>query len=798
MVSKAKIAIGVGILVGTLIVVAIVLGALGGTGKLSSDGSSSTSSASSSSSKKAVITLFIPSPLKLSSSEVPMNVSSTNVVTPLTFTTSNSSVAVAKYNTLYLISGGTTVITAHQAAGLGYSIADDVSISVTVANDIMSGRYVLQSNTQGSRNTNQTLPFNELFLWQDNSPANSISYVFTNTNVSAPALEHYGQMYNEYDNFYDIPSSMNVAISGIDFAMGYGDFTGRALKIFGTTSGGTEVLLWQMPDRAPGVVFANIYQSITPTSVTRLRYHAKGNGFPIYARLRGDFNNITMAPLPPRQVYPLKQLFGVNTHVWDWLDPNNAQTVNPLKLSVLSQFKGLIRVYIDWQILMPINQTVGPYFEGSIHGGWAIDSIFRAAHEHGLTAHPCLKTVPNWMKDTYNGNNGADTAELPPKFYADPKGSPSSYDLISQVHFQIAARYGTNKNIADNLIWINPNPIGGWPEAPYTQIRKGLNWTSFTEIDNERDKWWKGEVAFQKGSEFAAMCSAIYDGHKNTMGPGRGVKNADPNFNVMPGGTASMAPDYYRGFVEWSIANRGYKANGQVDLPCDYLVFHNYIGQAAQYQGDSDQGLPLEAVGFSNYDLLYENTARYMNGLPIILNEIGYDYVSPSPFYAPPTATKDNLSVIGDWMIRLMLLYSSRGMAYLSAYQMVDDGAYGQFGSMGLVNGSDFSKRPLTYYMQQTAQIMGDSHFVKYIALNDKNRYVLKFQQNKDLFYVGWMGTMNDSISTFNLPLFNANISIYTLTSGVEHAPSQSVQVSNNMYTMSLTETPIIVKVSLS
>lgn len=48
--------------------------------------------------------------------------------------------------------------------------------------------------------------------------------------------------------------------------------------------------------------------------------------------------------------------------------------------------------------------------------------------------------------------------------------------------------------------------------------------------------------AYVSPAEMAAMLSAAYDGHEGRLGPGVGIRTADPTMKVVMGGMASQSP----------------------------------------------------------------------------------------------------------------------------------------------------------------------------------------------------------------------------------------------------------------
>ncbi len=165
------------------------------------------------------------------------------------------------------------------------------------------------------------------------------------------------------------------------------------------------------------------------------------------------------------------------------------------------------------------------------------------------------------MLETYPADK-RDNENVPVQFGKD-FFNPASYIEQAKVAFQFAARYGSNKNINPALLSVNNKP--GKDRNDVNTVKAGLGTIKYMECDNERDKWWKGRKAYQTAYEYAANLSAFYDGNKNTMGKGVGVKNADPNMKVVMAGTALPSTEYLKGMVDWCRTHRGYNADGTVN-----------------------------------------------------------------------------------------------------------------------------------------------------------------------------------------------------------------------------------------
>jgi len=202
----------------------------------------------------------------------------------------------------------------------------------------------------------------------------------------------------------------------------------------------------------------------------------------------------------------------------------------------------------------------------------------------------CLKTCPNWLQETYPANKR--DAENVPMPYGANKAKPASYILQAKVAFQFAARYGSNKQINKALLKIDSSQR--WTADGINQQLTGLNTVKYIECDNERNKWWKGDKAHQTAEEYAANLSAFYDGHKGILGKDIGIKTADPDMQVVMAGLAKTDVNYVKGMIEWCRINRGYKADGSINLCFDVINFHLYDNDHLDHHDQATQGIAPE------------------------------------------------------------------------------------------------------------------------------------------------------------------------------------------------------------
>src|SRR5690606_18787840 len=150
-------------------------------------------------------------------------------------------------------------------------------------------------------------------------------------------------------------------------------------------------------------------------------------------------------------------------------------------------------------------------------------------------------------------------------------GDPFSYELISDYSFQFVARYGHNE-VADNLLRTT--------EA--SPKKSGLGLIRYFENWNEPNGWWGNPTEHFTPYQFAAFCSASYDGHLNQMGEGFGVKNADPNIKFVFGGLAELSLSYVQAMKLWSDQYRS------GSFPADVINLHHYCNTVGKQHGEAD------------------------------------------------------------------------------------------------------------------------------------------------------------------------------------------------------------------
>lgn len=605
----------------------------------------------------------------------------------------------------------------------------------------------------------------------------------------------WGKLLANYDCYYEFKNISSVLISKIRLYDGQNSFPAQPFKLYAkSTSKATPVLLATFTGEAYGEwIEINLP---TPVPAQYLVLNTSW-GFPTEMELYGTYQDKQLVTLHPKKEIRIADELGINSFVWDFLqsneNPNIRDKIYEPSMNLLQAFTQY-RDYVDWE---KIETTPGHYaFNPTISGGWNYDLLYKRLQQEGKMVLPCLKTVPNWFLEANYPADQRDSENIPAAYKADLT-DPASYKLQAKLAFQFAARYGSNKKVdLLQLADVVTGPVYATaPEAGVRTREVGLGYIKYIECENERDKWWKGRKAYQMAREYAANLSAFYDGHKNTLGPGVGVKNADPNMLVVMGGTASPQTEYVRGMIDWCKEHRGYKADGTVNLCFDVMNYHCYANASGVSQSsNSSRGAAPEVSAIGAYADEFVKLGREYN-TEVWVTEAGYDVNPGSPLRAPAIGSKNPEQVQADWVLRTALLYARRGVNRLFLYQTFDlnPASSEQFSSSGLLNGSTRKRKPAADYLYQTQKLMGNYIYKETISTTP---LVDRYELNGQSIYMLVMPTEEGKTATYSLRTGKAATSkVYTPKTGSDSMAEQAISNVGGALKLTVTETPVFVKI---
>lgn len=498
-----------------------------------------------------------------------------------------------------------------------------------------------------------------------------------------------------------------------------------------------------------------------------------------------DDNDTTTTPGTP-----LNNMFGINSYEWDFefnvKDPNTKYTINEDNMALIKTFTAF-RHYMNWN-KPEYNEgyyTFNPTFDGS----WDYDLIYTRCKQEGITVLMDLKNCPNWMMQTYPADQQDD--ENVPMPYGADINKPASYVAQAKVAFQLAARYGYNANVDKTLLTVDSRPR--WTNDRINTVKVGLSLVKYIECDNERDKWWKGPATQQTPEQYAANMSAFYDGDKGKLGKNAGVKTADPNMIVVMGGLASGDPNFVQRMIDWCIANRGYKADGSVNLCFDVINFHYYNnnGTLNPYKQATAGVAPELSQAGRLADAFVNLGQKY--GVPVWVTETGNDINQSSYNKAIAIGNKTPLLTQADWSLRTALLYMRHNIQRTFYYQLfdVDENSTTQYATSGLCDGT--KRRPSADYILQTSKLMGTYVYSKTI---NADPLVDVYVKGKKTMYVLTVPDQKNRTASYTLDLGTKAIgaNIYLPKAGADAMTKVTGTVVAGKLTLTATETPTFVE----
>ena len=732
-----------------------------------------------------------------------LTATSTNTVTTITFSSSNVSViTVALTNGAWqatVVGAGTATITAAQAAGNGYLAATSVGQALTVQAAATTPTTPTTPTTStptvpsGTTITGK-IPLDGSRWYQLSNSPNTITPLFDGSITTGSSIG-WGKVIPSYDAYYALQPGETINLQTLRFYDGPGDNYSDPMTLSVITN------TWQ---RIPVATFTggqyNRWVGPNPSQPDNYNVSAAISGsirylvltatwaYPTEIELYGTYTSGTpLVAADPQALAVAKKIklgqeFGVNGFEWDLEQPNSPGQVDATRLTAAKNFTGF-RHYLDWQKL---ESTEGGYTYNPVHsGGWNYDALYSTLKSNNVTVLACIKTLPDWLLATYPSN--ARELENVPVRYGKDFSDPNSYLEQGKLAFQYAARYGANTGVDRNLLHVDTSTR--WAGDGVNEVKVGLNYIKYMECDNERDKWWKGRAAYQTGREYAANMSAFYDGNKNTMGAGVGVKNADPSMQVVMGGLASPSPDYVRGMIDWCRQYRGYKADGSVNLCWDVINYHLYSNDASTSQGgNATRGAAPEVANTAQAAQAFMQMAhQYAADMPVWVTEAGYDLNQGSTLKAIAINGRSAQLTQADWTLRSALLYARWGVERTFFYEMTDDNASStvQFSSSGLVN-ADYSSRPAADFLRQTNALLGS--YVYTGALNS-DPIVDRYEANGKKMYAVVVPDEKGRTASYTLSLGTDSATIYLPQAGTSMKVTR-VRTQGGQLTLTATETP--------
>lgn len=255
-----------------------------------------------------------------------------------------------------------------------------------------------------------------------------------------------------------------------------------------------------------------------------------------------------------------------------------------------------IRDYSQWEWLQPEKEV---YRFTNARGSLNYDAYYKRLDSLHIKSLFVVQQTPRWISAGKDKDN--------PRHYA-PSGkedglNPVHYKEATSFFYQLAARYGSRKQIPASLL--TPDKVSG------------LNLMNVIEVYNEPDGNWGNKMSLE---QYANLLNAVYDGNKGGMKGPYGIKAADPDMLVSLGGLAeNLEP------MKKIVAAAG-------RVPFDIINVHFYTFQQARENFRVSVPPEWSSLEADMKDIVAWREAHAPNH-PVWLTEIGWDTKNHNPEY---------------------------------------------------------------------------------------------------------------------------------------------------------------------
>lgn len=419
---------------------------------------------------------------------------------------------------------------------------------------------------------------------------------------------------------------------------------------------------------------------------------------------------------------------------------------------------------------------------------WDFDKFYSSVKEAGLEISPCIQGSPKWLQ----GSTDYPRFDKPLDEANAPSTRPDSYEAKAHYMYQYAARYGSTQ-VKDEYLTL----------APDQPRHSGLGLVKYIEDWNEQDGYWNGPNGKFTPQEYAAMASANYDGHANTMKGGSGtfgVKNADPNMKFVMAGLAFRELDYVKKMNNWFIYNRSDRK-----FAADVINVHNYAWRTPSLTWRA--GGPALSPEAANFRGVMEEWIRFrdqfMPHVEIWVSEFGWDTHPESPLCPPVIEPFDIQEVQGQWIVRAYLAYAAAGVDRAQMFMLrdvnPDDPTH--FSTSGLVGpkGNWYPKKSW-YYVSTLKKTLTNMVYAGEVKASDPNILIYKFKDvsgSKGAYAVWAKTTSNYTVNNFQLTLSGnpKSAKLVEMVPGDDDGVKKDLSISGNKVTVNVSERPIFILV---
>ena len=280
---------------------------------------------------------------------------------------------------------------------------------------------------------------------------------------------------------------------------------------------------------------------------------------------------------------------------------------------------------------------------------------------------------------------------------------PLSYTRHASMYWNFAAAYGKTA--------VDTNLLQAWNEPKFS----GLGIMTEFENGNESDGFWLGRQ-YCSPLEYYAQSTADYDGDHGRMGPHLGIKNADPNSELIMAGIAGIDTNRVR--VLKFICNTT-RVDGKF-LWQGGIQYHYYSSNGVgQYAGTitstATAGItPEEDSLRKKMKKVRDYTYKVDPNVEVIMGEYGYDKSRKSIVSAPMVPGYNQAQSQGIMLLRGINAFSFSGFDRLILYWLQDNVEENHetfFITSGLIrklSETEFIRYPAWYYISTMLNHIGN------------------------------------------------------------------------------------------
>ena len=395
-------------------------------------------------------------------------------------------------------------------------------------------------------------------------------------------------------------------------------------------------------------------------------------------------------------------------------------------------------------------------------GTWGdMDSFYSTMKDRGISIIPCFQGGSTVI------SGGEKANEIPVPAGADTL-DPESYAVHAQAMYQVAARYGSNKDIDLSTLNIT--------DAQEPKVGMGL--LDALENCNEPNKSWAGKANYFTPYELAAMCSADYDGHEGTI-PNAGVKTADPDFRLAVGGLLSPEStliEYLDEMKLWFDYNR---SDGKFAVD----IINVHMGPGTYNVEDSDFR--------SRVRELKEWIAKNAPGAELWISEFEIPMGDCEQEGVDAHDDENYQTKYAQRVARTYLAAMAEGVDRMTKFQLRDEGE-GVYYNSGLVTGKgEWSKKKAWYYLSCMTNVLKNADF-KSETISDGVEMLEFKDRSGDIIKCLWSPTNEDkTVKGYKVSAEGKSNAYLTVPSELAEGTTSKLDITGGSVTVDVTETPV-------